>query len=123
MTVKPKTPISWSSFSCSFENCVFISHPLTAFREAVERPFGGRRFIAHCDAARTAEGKAYLARTLHAGEDAEVFIGPEGDFSPAEIDFALAHGFEEITLGPQRLRTETAAVVATVMAAVANETN
>ncbi len=96
-------------------------HPLTAFRKAVERPFDGRRFIAHCDAARTAEGKTYLAQTLHAGEDAEVFIGPEGDFSPQEIDFALAHGFEEITLGPQRLRTETAAVAATVMAAVVNE--
>lgn len=37
--------------------------------------------------------------------------GPEGDFSPEEIDFALANGFEEITLGTQRLRTETAALV------------
>ena len=49
-----------------------------------------------------------------------VLIGPEGDFSPAEIDAALRAGFEEITLGTQRLRTETAAVVATVMASVAN---
>ena len=97
-----------------------VLHPLTAFRHAVERPFEGRRFIAHCDAARTPAGKAYLAAALQRGESAEVFIGPEGDFSPAEIDFALTHGFEEITLGPQRLRTETAAVVATVMAAVVN---
>ena len=49
-----------------------------------------------------------------------ILIGPEGDFSPAEIDFALAHGFEEITLGTQRLRTETAAVAATVMFSVVN---
>ena len=49
-----------------------------------------------------------------------VFIGPEGDFSAEEIAFACANGFEEITLGTQRLRTETAAVVATVMASVAN---
>lgn len=97
-----------------------VLHPLTAFRHAVERTFEGRRFIAHCDAARTPAGKAYLAAALQRGESAEVFIGPEGDFSPAEIDFALTHGFEEITLGPQRLRTETAAVVATVMAAVVN---
>ena len=46
----------------------------------------------------------------------------EGDFSPAEIDAALRAGFEEITLGRQRLRTETAAVVATVMAATRNHT-
>ena len=49
-----------------------------------------------------------------------MLIGPEGDFSPEEIDAAIAAGFEEITLGPQRLRTETAAVVATVMVSVAN---
>ncbi len=97
-----------------------VLHPLTAFRKVVEQPFDGRKFIAHCDAARTPVGKAYLAHTLQRGESALVFIGPEGDFSPAEIDCAIAHGFEEITLGPQRLRTETAAVVATVMASVVN---
>ena len=53
-------------------------------------------------------------------EAVRIFIGPEGDFSTEEIGFALSHGFEEITLGPQRLRTETAAVVATVMTATAN---
>lgn len=50
-------------------------------------------------------------------------IGPEGDFSAAEIDAALAAGFEEITLGTQRLRTETAAVAATVTVANTNTTN
>ena len=94
--------------------------PLTSFREAIERPFEGRRLIAHCDAARTAAGKSYLAAALRAGEAVQVLIGPEGDFSPEEIDAASAAGFEEITLGPQRLRTETAAVVATVMVSVAN---
>jgi len=48
-------------------------------------------------------------------------IGPEGDFSPEEITFALANGFEEITLGSQRLRTETAAVVAATAVAIVNE--
>lgn len=93
---------------------------LTSFRDAVAAPFAGRRMIAHCDAARTPEGKAYLASTLRAGEAAQIFIGPEGDFSPEEIAFALDNGFEEITLGPQRLRTETAALVAVVMAATVN---
>ena len=97
-----------------------LLHPLTAFRQAVESPFEGRKFIAHCDAARTPAGKAYLAQTLRPCESALVLIGPEGDFSPAEIDFAVARGFEEITLGPQRLRTETAAVAATVMVSVVN---
>lgn len=98
-----------------------VLHPLTPLREAAAMPFEGRKLIAHCDAARSATGKVHLARTLQPGEAALVLIGPEGDFSPAEIDFALAHGFEEITLGPQRLRTETAAVAATVMVSVLNQ--
>ena len=39
-------------------------------------------------------------------------VGPEGDFSSAEIAHALAHGFAPITLGPLVLRCETAAVYA-----------
>lgn len=95
-------------------------HPLTPFREAVAAPFEGRKLIAHCDTARSAAGKSHLAQTLRPGEAALILIGPEGDFSPAEIDFALAHGFEEITLGTQRLRTETAAVAATVIFSAVN---
>ena len=94
--------------------------PLTPFREAAAQPFEGRKFIAHCAPALSPAGKAYLPATLRKGEAALVFIGPEGDFSAEEIAFACANGFEEITLGTQRLRTETAAVVATVMTSVAN---
>lgn len=41
-----------------------------------------------------------------------ILIGPEGDFSPAEVDAAIAAGFKPLTLGESRLRTETAAVAA-----------
>ncbi len=93
---------------------------ITAFRQFVAEPFEGRSFIAHCDEAQSPAGKQYLASTLKKGEPVRILIGPEGDFSPEEITFALANGFEEITLGTQRLRTETAAVAATVMVSVAN---
>ncbi|MEG1612040.1 MAG: 16S rRNA (uracil(1498)-N(3))-methyltransferase [Alistipes sp.] len=92
--------------------------PLTPLRELLSAPFEGRRFIAHCDPAHSATGKQYLASALHKGEDAQILIGPEGDFSPAEIEAALAAGYEEISLGTQRLRTETAAVVAVTMVSV-----
>ena len=49
-----------------------------------------------------------------------MLIGPEGDFSKEEIRMAVEAGFEEITLGEQRLRTETAAVVAVTMVSVVN---
>ena len=41
-----------------------------------------------------------------------ILIGPEGDFSPAEVEAAMAAGFHPLTLGSSRLRTETAAVAA-----------
>ena len=42
-----------------------------------------------------------------------VLIGPEGDFSPEEVQLALANGWQPVQLGPSRLRTETAALVST----------
>ena len=97
-------------------------HPLlaelTPFDKLVKSEFAGRKFIAHCGGA--VKEKRYLASTLRKGEDALILIGPEGDFSPAEIALAVEYGFEEITLGTQRFRTETAAVVATEMVSVVN---
>lgn len=92
-------------------------HPMTSFADLLAMPFGGRKFIAHCD---DSGERRFLGSLLRAGEEAMVLIGPEGDFSPEEIAAALAHGFEPVTLGHQRLRTETAAVAATVIAAAIN---
>ncbi|HRJ73693.1 MAG TPA: 16S rRNA (uracil(1498)-N(3))-methyltransferase, partial [Terrimicrobiaceae bacterium] len=39
-----------------------------------------------------------------------VMVGPEGDFTPAELSLAKSHGFQPVTLGPIILRTETAAL-------------
>lgn len=94
-------------------------HEMIEFGKVLAMPFEGRKFIAHCG--ETVKGKTYLAKTLAAGEDAMILIGPEGDFSPEEVAAAVECGFEEITLGHQRLRTETAAVVAVTMVAVVNE--
>lgn len=95
-------------------------HEMTPFAQAVAEA-DGQKFIAHCGEPLTPEGKPHLGRLLRPGGRATVFIGPEGDFSPEEVALALRHGFREVSLGTQRLRTETAAVVATVIAASANE--
>jgi 16S rRNA (uracil1498-N3)-methyltransferase len=39
-----------------------------------------------------------------------MLVGPEGDFTPAELALALRHGCQPITLGPVILRVETAAI-------------
>jgi 16S rRNA (uracil1498-N3)-methyltransferase len=51
-------------------------------------------------------------KKIEAASDCLLLIGPEGDFSQAEIELASAHHFQAIHLGPTRLRTETAALFA-----------
>lgn len=95
---------------------------LTPLKRVLQMPFDGQKFIAHCDRTIDQECKmrVYLPSIIKKSEKILILIGPEGDFSPEEIKFALENGFEPITLGNQRLRTETAAVVATVMVATEN---
>lgn len=75
-----------------------------------------QRFIAHCDDSHRTD----LAAVLRPGRDTVVLIGPEGDFSKAEIALALQCGFQPVSLGPARLRTETAALYAVVAANFTN---
>ena len=49
-----------------------------------------------------------------------VLIGPEGDFSIDEVQLALDNGYESISLGQSRLRTETAALSAVMMLQLKN---
>ncbi len=53
-----------------------------------------------------------LMNSIDDKEEIIVLIGPEGDFSLMEIEQALEAGFQGVNLGPSRLRTETAGVVA-----------
>ena len=77
---------------------------MTDFNKFVRQPFNGQKFIAHCY-----EGeKPLLKDILKQGEDALVLIGPEGDFSEEEVKTAVAQGFQPVSLGRSRLRTETA---------------
>ncbi len=91
---------------------------LTPLRELISAPFDGQKFIAHCDI--NFPEKEFLPAIIKKNENILILIGPEGDFSPEEINFALENGFKPISLGTQRLRTETAAVTATVMVATMN---
>ncbi len=92
-------------------------HPLTPFAELLKIDFEGDKFIAHCN---ESSSKMPLPALLTPSRSTMILIGPEGDFSPEEVEAALRAGFREVSLGTQRLRTETAAVVATTMVAIKN---
>lgn len=53
-----------------------------------------------------------LVKEYRAGQDVVIMIGPEGDFTPDEIQLALDRGYIPSTFGNTRLRTETAALFA-----------
>ncbi|HVE15627.1 MAG TPA: 16S rRNA (uracil(1498)-N(3))-methyltransferase [Chthoniobacterales bacterium] len=53
---------------------------------------------------------AYEAQHGSLPADVTILVGPEGDFTPAEISLAKSHGCQPVTLGPIILRTETAAI-------------
>jgi 16S rRNA (uracil1498-N3)-methyltransferase len=50
-----------------------------------------------------------------AAPNALILIGPEGDFTPNEVETALAAKFIPVSLGHNRLRTETAGIVAATL--------
>lgn len=94
-------------------------HDLTPVKQVIAMPFEGQKFIAHCNS--TLGEREYLGSLIKKGGNTLILIGPEGDFSPEEITFALRNGFTAISLGRERLRTETAAVVATVVTSTINK--
>jgi len=83
-------------------------NPITKFKDLVEGDFQGKKYIAHCNPG----NKQALKNICKKGDRSLVLIGPEGDFSPEEVELAVKNGFVEISLGTSRLRTETAGIVA-----------
>ena len=80
----------------------------TTFKDFIKQAFEGDKFIAYIDNEVTTE----LSEVCTAKKNTLVLIGPEGDFSPEEVELAKKNGFLPVSLGPSRLRTETAGVVA-----------
>ena len=54
-------------------------------------------------------------------QDITILFGPEGDFNVKEIEMALEHGYIAVNLSNNRLRTETAAIVASHTVALQND--
>lgn len=83
--------------------------PMTPLRELIKTMPDAQRVVAYCD---PSIPRVDFAQTYEAGRDTLILIGPEGDFSPSEIKMTLDAGFRPVTLGSNRLRTETAALYA-----------
>ena len=78
-----------------------------SLNDFIKQDFKGNKYIAHCEEGNKTElkEKKKEKRTL-------MLIGPEGDFSPTEIEMVLQYQFKAVSLGTSRLRTETAGIIA-----------
>ncbi|MFN5421936.1 MAG: RsmE family RNA methyltransferase [bacterium] len=83
-------------------------HAPMKFQHLFDLDLPATRFIAHC-----MEGDK--KKLVGQEQDSIVLIGPEGDFTVAEVELALQHQFCAVTLGNTRLRSETAGVVAAAL--------
>ncbi len=87
------------------------------FKDFIKKKDWDLGLMAHCE-----DGmKKHLRTQLPFHQKIMILIGPEGDFSPSEINVALENDLKPITLGESRLRTETAGIVACSSVSLLNE--
>jgi len=86
------------------------------FRPACESARRGGLSLIPWEEARDMEGATNLRSVLQGTEQSpfsvNIFVGPEGGFTPDEVELARQYGLIPISLGPRILRAETAGLVA-----------
>ena len=86
------------------------------FKKFIKENNSNNKFIAHCEEQHKTSLKEIVEQASNEfNNQSTILIGPEGDFTKDEIDFALLNNFTPVTLGHTRLRTETAALVAATL--------
>lgn len=88
-----------------------VLHEPIKFKSFVGANRHKQKYIAHC----SEDNLQKELKDFRPFNDAVILIGPEGDFSHAEITEALVKEFIPVSLGSTRLRTETAAVASAVI--------
>ncbi len=85
-----------------------ILNPIISFEAFIKKDLPKIKLMAHCQKG----NKLLLQQVRNLDNEVLIMIGPEGDFSRIEIENAQNQYFTEVSLGSQRLRTETAGLVA-----------
>ncbi len=95
-----------------------VINAMSSFRDFINTPREGRKFICHCyEEIEKKDFYTLLQQPASDGPEGDitVLVGPEGDFSIDEVRMAMEHGYESVSLGNARLRTETAGLSAIMM--------
>ncbi len=92
-----------------------VVHPIMPFQDFVNQQREGGLYIAHCYTEIVRKDFLNEIQQANGQQDVTILVGPEGDFSIDEVNQALEKGFSSVSLGQNRLRTETAGLVSIVM--------
>ena len=92
--------------------------PMKPIDEFISQCTEKDKFIAHVDE----QNLVYLKNQGTAAANAVVLVGPEGDFTKEELGVAILSGFLKVSLGPNRLRTETGGLSAVMILNLLNQT-
>lgn len=93
-----------------------IVNDMIPFVDFVKLPRSGHKFIAHCYAEIERKDLFEELSAVPADDPVTIMVGPEGDFAIDEVKMAMEYGFEPVSLGRCRLRTETAGLSAVMLA-------
>lgn len=110
--------IAVSAMKQSLKATLPVIEEMVDIKTYLKEDFDGQKFIAHCfkDSPRK-----LLSKEIKQGSKVRILIGPEGDFSEEEVNLAIENGYTPISLGEQRLRTETAALASVHTIHIINE--
>lgn len=120
--------VAISAMKQSQQSWLPVINEMVSFDAFLKSANADVKLIAHCEeggknSISSLVTSTPLGLTSHADRTSSskilVLIGPEGDFSSAEIESALANKFIAVSLGETRLRTETAALYAVTAVAIA----
>ena len=97
-----------SAMKQSLKTQLPVLNALKKYGQFVASRIEDQKFIAHLEG----DDTKLLIQSYRKSEDVLIMIGPEGDFTNAEISSAKKNGFYSASLGDYRLRTETAGIAA-----------
>ena len=111
--------IAVSAMKQSLKTSLPQVNAMTSLKDFVNECKAEQRFVAYCDD--TMPRHALAQCVIPKAKSTAILIGPEGDFTPDEIEMTISAGFIPVTLGDCRLRTETAALAAVQTIHVINQ--
>lgn len=96
-----------------------VINEIVSFIKFIKQPREGGKYICHCYNDTERKDFFHTISRHDGNKDITVLIGPEGDFTIDEVRLAMEHGYEPVSLGTSRLRTETAGLSAAMTAHLA----